>query len=58
VLFLTVCLGADRTGRTYDGPLPPDEPLEQDWTAFGKDRDPVIGAALAWLRQSAREGRA
>jgi carboxyl-terminal processing protease len=57
MIMLTVCLGADRTGRTYDGPLAPDEAVEPAWTAFGTDRDPVIAAALAWLRRAAHEGR-
>jgi carboxyl-terminal processing protease len=51
LIFLTVCLGADRTGRTYDGPIEPDETVPQEWAAFGTERDPVIGAALAWLRR-------
>jgi carboxyl-terminal processing protease len=52
IVMLTVCHGIDRTGRAYDGPIVPDEPVEQEWTAFGTERDPVLRAALAWLRRS------
>lgn len=51
VLYLTVALGADRTGRTYDGPVAPDEPVAADWTLLGSDADPVLRAAVAWLRR-------
>jgi C-terminal processing protease CtpA/Prc len=55
LLFLTVCRGSDRTGRAYDGPLPPDEPVEQRWSAFGTEDDPVIAAAAQWLRSEGRD---
>jgi len=51
-LNLTTALGADRTGRTYDQALPPDEAVATDWTRIespGED-EPVLAAALAWLR--------
>ncbi|MGH2479619.1 MAG: S41 family peptidase, partial [Ktedonobacteraceae bacterium] len=49
-LFLTVVLGADRTGRSYDGPILPDEPVTSDWTLFQTARDPVMMAVVEWLR--------
>jgi C-terminal processing protease CtpA/Prc len=58
MVMLTVCHGADRTGRTYDGPLAPDVAVDQEWTALGTDRDPVVGVALAWLRRPYRPRRA
>lgn len=49
-LFLTVALGADRTGRTYESPIPPDHLITSDWTLFQTERDPVACAAAEWLR--------
>jgi len=49
-LVVSGAQGLDRTGRTYTGPIAPDEAVATDWTAFGAEADPVIGAALAWLR--------
>jgi carboxyl-terminal processing protease len=49
-LFLTVAFGTDRTGRSYDGPLEPDHPLKIDWMLLGTGQDPVLQAALKWLR--------
>lgn len=48
-IALTTSLGADRTGRTYDAPLLPDQPVEIDWTRVGTADDPVLQAALQWL---------
>jgi carboxyl-terminal processing protease len=39
----------DRTGRTHDRPIPPDQTVETDWTLFGTPRDPVLRAAVEWL---------
>jgi C-terminal processing protease CtpA/Prc len=50
VLYLTEQLGADRTGRTYDGPIAPDDRVPIDWTRLDADDDPVALAAVAWLR--------
>jgi carboxyl-terminal processing protease len=50
VINLTTALGADRTGTTYDAKIPPDEPVAIDWRALGSPEDPVLRAALAWLR--------
>ncbi len=51
LLVLTVALDADRTGQVYDAAIPPDQPVQPDWTAFGTDADPVIQAAQEWLQQ-------
>lgn len=54
LILLTNALGADRTGQSYDSPVPPDFPVKIDWTRLGTDDDPVLQAALRWLR--AEEG--
>jgi len=51
MIHLTIALGADRTGKTYDSPLAPDTYIEPDWTQFGTERDPVLAAALEWLHE-------
>jgi carboxyl-terminal processing protease len=51
ILVLTVSRAADRTGREYDGPIEPDEPVAIDWTRIGSDDDPVIRTATDWLRE-------
>lgn len=48
-LGLTTHLGADRTGQTYDDPLPPDEFVPIEWTKLGTDDDPVLKKAIQWL---------
>lgn len=40
----------DRTGKTYDGPIQPDEPRTIDWTLFGTANDPLVSEAQAWVR--------
>lgn len=52
-IALTTHLGADQTGRTYEGPLLPDQPITIDWTRLGTDDDPVIQAAVQWLDNEA-----
>jgi carboxyl-terminal processing protease len=42
---------ADRTGLTYSGPVRPDVIVDSQATSPG--RDPVIDAALTWLRSAA-----
>lgn len=49
MIYLTVAYGTDRVGRTYSGPVVPDQPLPVDWTRFGRRDDPVLHAALEWL---------
>ena len=51
LLVLTVALMADRTGQTYDQPIKPDQPANINWTLLESDRDPVVSAALEWVRQ-------
>ncbi|MGD6748515.1 S41 family peptidase [Streptomyces sp. BH106] len=48
VLNLTEDKDADRTGRTYDGPIPPDAVVVDSLGRAGK-RDRVLEAATAWL---------
>jgi C-terminal processing protease CtpA/Prc len=55
-LFLTVALGADRTGHIYDGAVAPNTLVQFKFAEIGTEKDPVIGAAVEWLRtQSACE---
>jgi C-terminal processing protease CtpA/Prc len=56
MLCLTVAIGADRTGRTYDGPIVPDQLVSADWAQYGRAGDPVLQTAVSWLR--AELGRA
>jgi carboxyl-terminal processing protease len=49
-LFLTVALGADRTGHIYDEAVIPDALVQFDFSEIGTEKDPVIGAAVEWLR--------
>jgi carboxyl-terminal processing protease len=48
-LFLTVALGADRTGRVYEGPIIPDQLVTCDWTHFQTECDSVLLSAIEWL---------
>lgn len=50
-LYLTEALSADRTGRIYDGPIVPEQLAKSDWTLFQTEQDPVVLAAVAWLRK-------
>ena len=50
LLFITTSLDADRTGRVYSGPIPPDVEIPTVWTEFQTERDPVLRGALDWLR--------
>lgn len=49
MLYLTVAVDADRTGRRYDGRIAPDQPVGADWSVFATGRDPVLRTALRWL---------
>ncbi len=54
VLLLTKVKDADRTGRAYDAPIPPDEEIVKDPRPVAADRDEVLEAAQDWLlRQTA-----
>ncbi|MFF3650706.1 S41 family peptidase [Streptomyces sp. NPDC002181] len=46
---LTTSLDADRTGRTYDGPIPPDEEVPTARADIRTDRDETLKAATRWL---------
>jgi carboxyl-terminal processing protease len=48
-LYLTQGVGVDRTGRTYQTRIRPDQPVAPDWTRYGTPTDPVIQAATSWL---------
>jgi C-terminal processing protease CtpA/Prc len=50
VLELTTAAEADRLGRVYDDRIAPDDAVPLDWTKLDTAGDPVIAAALAWLR--------
>jgi C-terminal processing protease CtpA/Prc len=49
LLVLTTALDADRSGRTYEGRIPPDETVATSWAHFGTHADPVMVAAERWL---------
>ncbi|MFC8709508.1 S41 family peptidase [Streptomyces sp. NPDC057197] len=49
LLLLTGAREADRTGRVYDGPIPPDEEVVRDPRPAARDRDDPLDAARAWL---------
>lgn len=46
---VTDAQGADRTGRTYDGPVTPDEAVPDQRQGFGTKTDQAVNAATAWL---------
>lgn len=50
-LFLTVALGADRTGRAYDGPIVPAQAVASNWKLFQTEYDPVVMTTRTWLRR-------
>ena len=49
-IFVSGAFGTDRNGDVYKGPIRPDEPVTIDWSQFGADHDPVILAAMDWLK--------
>ena len=48
-IIVTNAVDADRSGQTYDGPVPPDEQVTIDWNHFSDAQDPVLNAAVRWL---------
>ncbi|WP_323137732.1 S41 family peptidase [Streptomyces sp. NEAU-H22] len=50
ILNLTEGMDADRTGRAYDSPIPPDQPVVDD-LGRGGSKDPVLDAATEWLSE-------
>ncbi|MFJ4937098.1 S41 family peptidase [Streptomyces pseudovenezuelae] len=51
VLVLTEVKDADRTGRAYDAPIPPDVEIIKDPRPVARHRDEVLQAAQSWLLQ-------
>ena len=54
LLVLTVAVDADRTGRTYDSTIPPDQLVPVDLSQIGTPADGGVQAATTWLHK--REG--
>ncbi|MBC2869442.1 S41 family peptidase [Streptomyces mexicanus] len=52
-LFITGVKDADRTGRTYDAPIPPDEEVVKDPRPAARHQDAVLDAAQNWLLEQA-----
>jgi carboxyl-terminal processing protease len=50
-LNLAVAAFTDRQDQSYHGHIVPDERVAVDWAHFGTPDDPVVQAALDWLRQ-------
>ena len=53
LLTLTTAIPTDRTGKQFVDSIEPDEVVAVDWINFGDDQDPVIHAALSWLKSPA-----
>ncbi|MET9760055.1 S41 family peptidase [Streptomyces sp. NPDC006372] len=53
VLVLTEVKDADRTGRAYDAPMPPDTEIANNSRPAARNRDDVLKAAQSWLRRQA-----
>lgn len=49
ILFLTIGRQMDRLGRTYDGPIAPDEEIKE---AGREDTSPIITAATRWITEN------
>ena len=49
VLFLTIARQMDRLGRSYDGPIPPDEEIKGSGRG---DASPLIAAATRWIARA------
>jgi len=50
IIYISGAFSTDRNGKLYDGPILSDENVKTDWVQFGTDQDPVILAALDWLK--------
>ena len=49
--FIPTGVPSDRNNEAFDDTvLKPDEPVTMDWARYGSNDDPVINAALGWLR--------
>ena len=53
-LYLTEGIGVDRTGRSYQARIRPDQPVASGWTGYGSPADPVLQAATTWLDERCR----
>jgi C-terminal processing protease CtpA/Prc len=53
MLILTEVKDADRTGRTYDEAIPPDEEVIKDPRPVARHQDAVLDAAQNWLSKQA-----
>ncbi|RMB80623.1 S41 family peptidase [Streptomyces shenzhenensis] len=53
VLVLTGAKHADRTGRAYDAPIPPDVEIVKDPRPVARHRDEVLQTAESWLLDQA-----
>ncbi|MFI6930424.1 S41 family peptidase [Streptomyces sp. NPDC050287] len=53
VLVLTEVKDADRTGRAYDAPIPPDEEIVKDPRPVARNQDEVLERARSWLLEQA-----
>lgn len=53
VLILTEVKDADRTGRAYEAPIPPDVEIVKDPRPVARNRDDVLQAAHSWLLKQA-----
>jgi C-terminal processing protease CtpA/Prc len=50
LITITTAWMADRTGKTYEDRIAPDETVAVDWTKIGTADDATLNAALAWLK--------
>jgi carboxyl-terminal processing protease len=55
-LHLTAAIGVDRTGRTHETRIRPDQPVATDWTRYGTAADPVLETATAWVGARCGDG--
>lgn len=53
LMLLTTAVFADRTGKTYGERIQPDVSVEEAKSATGLNDDPVVQAALTWLKGTA-----
>lgn len=47
ILFITIARQMDRRGRSYDGPIPPDEEIKESGR---DDTAPIVAAATRWIK--------
>jgi C-terminal processing protease CtpA/Prc len=50
LLWVAYAHGADRNGRVYMDKVVPDEAVAVDWQRIATADDPVLAAAMSWLR--------